>query len=66
MASTKTSPPHRRAFRLIRYFSLTSLIGIAVVMVCLIWIYRELTLRHLIEHESRSNADLTRALSNDV
>ena len=66
MASTKTSPPHRRAFRLIRYFSLTSLIGIAVVMVCLIWIYRELTLRHLIEHESRSNADLTRSLSNYV
>ena len=49
-----------------RYFSVTSLIGVVVVTACLIWTYRELTVRHLIEHESRSNVDLTRALSNDI
>ncbi len=55
-----------RPFRLTRHFSLASSIGIAVVLVGLVWTYRELTLRHLIEHESRSHADLTRAFSNDV
>lgn len=58
--------PGARPFRLTRHFSLASLVGIAVVLVGLIWTYRELTLKHLIEHESRSHADLTRAFSNDV
>jgi diguanylate cyclase (GGDEF)-like protein len=53
-----------RPFRLIRYFSLTSLIGIVVVTACLFWTYRELTERHLVVHEGRANADLTRAFAN--
>ncbi len=59
-------PQGVRPFRLIRFFSLTSLIGIVVVTACLFWTYRELTVRHLIEHESRANADLTRAFANSV
>jgi diguanylate cyclase (GGDEF)-like protein len=60
-------PPHGvRPFRLIRFFSLTSLIGIVVVTACLFWTYRELTVRHLVEHEGRANADLTRAFANSV
>ena len=55
-----------RPFRLTRFFSLTSLIGIVAVTACLFWTYRELTERHLIEHESRANADLTRAFANAV
>ena len=55
-----------RAFRLTRHFSLASLLGIAVVLVALVGTYRELTLRHLIEHESLSHADLTRAFSNNM
>lgn len=47
-------------FRLTRYFSLASLVGIVVVTACTVWTYRRLTLAHLIEHESRSSADLTR------
>ncbi len=56
--------PSSRPFRLTRFFSLTSLIGIVVVTACLFWTYRELSQRHLIEHESRANADLTRAFAN--
>lgn len=55
-----------RPFRLTRFFSLTSLIGIIAVTVCLFWTYRELAERQLVEHESRANADLTRAFANAV
>jgi diguanylate cyclase (GGDEF)-like protein len=61
------SAPHRRPpFRLTRFFFTTSLIGILAVTACLIAVYREFTLRQLIEHESRANADLTRAFANVV
>ena len=60
------SMPGLGPFKLTRFFSVTSLIGIAVVTACLIWAYRELTLRHLIDHENRANADLTRAFANSV
>ncbi len=56
----------RGRFRLTRYFSLTSLVGIVAVTACLFWIYRELTQRHLVEHESRANAALTQAFTNVV
>jgi diguanylate cyclase (GGDEF)-like protein len=65
-APAEPAAPRQRPFRLTRYFSSASLVGIVVVMACLVWTYRELTLQHLIEHESRSNADLTRGFSNDV
>ena len=55
-----------RSFRLTRYFSLTSLVGMVVVTACLFWAYRGLTERHLVEHEGRANADLTRAFANSV
>jgi diguanylate cyclase (GGDEF)-like protein len=60
------TPPRPRPFKLTRFFSLTSLIGLVVVTTCLIWAYRALTVHHLIEHESRANADLTRAFANAV
>lgn len=60
------APARSRPFKLTRFFSLTSLIGLVVVTACLIWAYRALTLHHLIEHESRANANLTRAFANSV
>ena len=51
-------------FRLLRFFSVTSLIGIVVVVVCLILAYRALMLQRLVAHESRANASLTRAFAN--
>jgi diguanylate cyclase (GGDEF)-like protein len=56
----------RRPFQLTRFFSVASLIGVAVVTSFLFWTYRELTVRHLVEHETRANADLTRAFANAV
>lgn len=58
--------PPSNSFKLTRFFSTTSLIGIVIVTVCLIWTYRELTVRHLIDHESRANADLTRVFANTL
>ncbi len=59
-------PPSLRRFRLTRYFSLTSLVGVVAVTACLIGLYGQLTLDQLVEHEERANADLTRALSNAI
>ena len=55
-----------RPFRLTQFFSIANLVGIVVVTACLLWTYRELTERHLVEHEGRANADLTRAFANAV
>ena len=61
-ASVRRSP----RFRLTRYFVTTSLVGILVVTVSLLSVYRELTVRQLIEHESRANADLSQVFANAV
>lgn len=53
-------------FKLTRYFSLTSLIGIAVVLVVLFWFYRHFSFEQLIEHEARANAALTQAFANSI
>ncbi len=60
------APPRRQAFRLVRYFSLISLVGLVVATAALLWAYRALTEHHLVEHETRANAELTRAFSNAV
>lgn len=54
------------AFRLVRYFSLTSLFGVALITGALIWAYQHYTERLLVDHESRANADLARAFANTV
>jgi diguanylate cyclase (GGDEF)-like protein len=53
-------------WNLTRYFSVTSLLGVVVVTACLIGIYRELSERHLVAHESRANADITHVFANAV
>jgi len=50
-------------FRLTRYFALTSLIGIGVVMAGLIGLFSELMLLHLVEQNTRSNAALAELFS---
>lgn len=54
------------SFRLTRYFSLTSLFGVVLITGVLIWAYQHYTEELLVDHESRSNADLTRAFANTV
>ena len=55
-----------RRFKLTRYFSITSLVGIVVVTACLFWAFRDLTERQLVEHEERANVGLTRTFANSV
>jgi diguanylate cyclase (GGDEF)-like protein len=55
-----------RTFRLTRFFSLTSVTGLVLVTIGLIWVFQVVTLRLMVEHESRANADLTRAFANTV
>src|SRR5262245_57817069 len=55
---------HKPAFRLQRFLSVTSLLGVAVVIVSLLLFNRHLAFRALIEHETRSNVALTRAFAN--
>ena len=62
-AARPTAPA---AFRLTRYFSLTSVFGVILVTACLIWVYQHITVRLMVAHESRANADLTRAFANAV
>ena len=58
------SPPGPPRFRLIRYFSIASLVGLLMVMGALMWSYSDLAQRQLVEHEGRANANLARAFAN--
>jgi diguanylate cyclase (GGDEF)-like protein len=51
-------------FKLRRYFSITSLIGVLVVIICLLLFYRHFALRALIDNETRSNVAITHVLAN--
>ncbi len=53
-------------FRLIRYFSITSLVGVLVVLVVLVFIYRHFALSALEEHETRNNIALTQVFANTI
>lgn len=54
------------SFRLTRYFSLASLIGVAVVVALLVGFYRYVAFRELVHHETRNNAALTQAFANSI
>ena len=51
-------------FRLTRHFSLTSLVGVVLVMACLLLFYREHTTTRLAGQVGHANADATRLLAN--
>ena len=53
-------------FRLVRYFSITSLIAFVIVAVFLSIFYRQLVLRHLTEIAESKNIALTQAFSNSI
>jgi diguanylate cyclase (GGDEF)-like protein len=61
-ASAKPPQP----FRLTRYFSVASLIGLVLVTAGLIWSYSALMLDHLVEHGSKDNTELAQIVANRV
>lgn len=58
---TAQDPP---PFRLTRHFSLASLVGVVVVLVCLLLFYREHTTHRLAQQVGQANAEATRLLAN--
>ncbi len=53
-------------FKLTRHFSRTSLIGIVAVVAALLFLYRQLALQALVEHENQANVALTRVFANTL
>ncbi len=53
-------------FKLTRYFSITSLIGVLVILVALLVFYRYFAFHALMEHETRGNIALTRVFANTI
>lgn len=53
-------------FRLGRYFSISSLVGVVVVIAVLSLFYRNTAVNMLIEHETRANTELSRIFANIV
>jgi diguanylate cyclase (GGDEF)-like protein len=58
----KTASP----FRLIRYFSIASAIGVLVVLLILLLFYRYFALNALTDHETRGNITLARVFANTI
>jgi EAL domain-containing protein (putative c-di-GMP-specific phosphodiesterase class I)/GGDEF domain-containing protein len=54
------------ACNLTRNYSITSLIGIALVAVTLVYFYQNLAVNALMERESQANSDLARTIGNTV
>ncbi len=53
-------------FKLLRYFSLTSLIAIVVVSIVLIVVYRKSSMDRLVNDTEMRNADLTQVFANSI
>jgi diguanylate cyclase (GGDEF)-like protein len=53
-------------FRLGRYFSISSLIGVVIVIAVLSFFYRYTAVNILVEHETRANTKLTQVFANIV
>ncbi len=56
----------KSAFKLIRYFSITSLVGVLIVVGVLLFFYRYFAFRALESHETRENVAITRMFANTV
>ena len=61
-----SEPKTKPAFRLTRFFSIASFLGILVVLVVLLLFYRHFALNALTEHETRGNAALARVFANTI
>lgn len=53
-------------FRLSRYYSIASFIGISIVLIALSIFFRDLALKSLMDHQTTANIDLTKSFSNSV
>jgi diguanylate cyclase (GGDEF)-like protein len=65
-AATAAAPAMVKKFRLLRYFALTSLVGVLVVLASLIYFYRAFTTEALEEHETHDNVAITRIFASTL
>jgi diguanylate cyclase (GGDEF)-like protein len=56
----------KSTFRLIRYFSITSLLGIVVVLAVLLFFYRHFAFRAMEQHEMRNNTVITQIFASTL
>lgn len=56
----------RRRFRLMRYFLLTSFVGLVVLSTVLVFVYRARATEQMLDHERFAHSDLARVFSNLV
>jgi diguanylate cyclase (GGDEF)-like protein len=57
---------HTGKFRLLRYFALTSLLGVLVVLAPLVYFYRHFATEALEQHETRDNVAITRIFASTI
>src|SRR5688572_19812806 len=53
-------------FRLLRYFSIASLIGVVLVLAGLLLFYRHLATEALMEHQAQMNVAITKTFANTI
>lgn len=53
-------------FRLVRYFSLTSLVGVLIVLTILVYFYRFFAFEALEQHETQNNVAITRIFASTI
>ena len=56
----------RAPFKLIRYFAITSLLGVVIVLTVLLFFYRYFAFRALEQHENRGNIAITQIFANTL
>ena len=65
-AAPKPKLEPKSTFRLIRYFSITSLVGVLIVLAVLLFFYRYFAFRALENHETRGNVAITQVFASTL
>ena len=65
-AAPKPKLEPKSTFRLIRYFSITSLVGVLIVLAVLLFFYRYFAFRALENHETRGNIAITQVFASTL
>jgi diguanylate cyclase (GGDEF)-like protein len=65
-AHAVSKPKPKSTFRLIRYFSITSLVGVLIVLAVLLFFYRYFAFRALENHETRGNIAITQVFASTL
>jgi len=60
------APQQKSTFRLIRYFSIASLVGVLIVLAVLLFFYRQFAFRALQNHETRDNMAITQIFASTL